>query len=111
MYSMKACPDCGAEHRLSIRRCGCGYTWETQKQNSQQMDPMHGCCEWTHLGKRCHYAGSWSDSTKGGGPWYCLEHSRNPDPEFGYKVILKSHEDVKSTNYSLEARRLNVGVK
>lgn len=35
-----------------------------------------GQCAWNDHGYRCQCMGVWSDSTTGGGPWYCSQHDR-----------------------------------
>lgn len=61
----KICPQCEAEHRQHIKTCGCGYTWKTSQSTT---DGIQRCCV-------CGNQGVWSDSVRGGGSWYCREHS------------------------------------
>lgn len=104
MLATKECPKCGTEHRSAIRKCGCGYVWQAPKLGPA-IDPMHGCCDYNQNGRRCHYAGAWSSSTVGTGPWYCTHHARGVGAPEGGDIIRQSHIDAPNPDYSLNARR------
>jgi hypothetical protein len=102
MIKTKECPNCHAEHRLHIKQCGCGYVWGASTEHkAQPVDLMHGCCEYTLDGKRCHYPGTLGSI--GGGKVFCREHFGEIDPIKGARVLARSHEDVPSPDYSIEA--------
>jgi hypothetical protein len=106
----RECPECSRFLPASAKSCpSCGYQIEAEK--SVKVDADHGRCEWRAGGVRCHYAGSMSDSTVGGGPWYCgahmmaARHSEHPQ-EAGARIVQKSQDAVPTPNYSPDARRL-----
>lgn len=105
----KICPKCGDEHPVSATYCGCGHKWGGSSRDyaasSGPVDPMYGCCDWTSDGQRCHYPGTHSDSTQGGGPWYCAGHAKCTDGKLGHDIVEQSRRDLPQPDYSLAARR------
>lgn len=98
------CPRCGEPVRdSSCQFCG----WGTPSKDSPASDFR---CEWRSGGDRCNYAGSMSDGTKGGGPWYCSDHyfamQRESAQETGQKIVERSKEDAPNPEYGYEKRRL-----
>jgi hypothetical protein len=70
----KRCPKCGAEHGLEATYCGCGHKWVNEMLSTVQ-DPHHHLCAYMANGHRCHYPGTVSENTTGGGPFYCSHHA------------------------------------
>lgn len=106
MIQTKECPKCGAEHRLHIKKCGCGHQFGSAKRESEPMrDPMHGCCAYTTGTSRCHYPGTFSSATNGAGPFYCSAHSTETDPAIGAVIVGKSHEEYPRPDWSVNAVR------
>lgn len=103
MIQTKDCPKCGAEHRLHIKKCGCGHQFGSKQEAEPVRDPMHGCCEYSTGTSRCHYPGVFSDSTNGGGKWYCTAHERETDPAMGAAIVHKSQEDFPRPDWSVNA--------
>lgn len=103
MIQTKECPKCGSEHRLHIKKCGCGHQFGTKQEQAPDRDPMHGCCEYSTGTSRCHYPGTFSDSTNGGGRWFCSAHDRESDPAMGAAIVHKSHEDCPRPDWSARA--------
>ncbi len=86
MAKYKTCPNCGTEHRQHIKICGCGHEWgESQSGTS---DGIQRCCV-------CGAQGVWSDSVRGGGTWYCREHSA-PAGASRARVTPKSVEQLSA---------------
>lgn len=104
MKGYKTCPECGAEHKLRIPTCGCGYTWGKYNEGPAH-DPMHGCCSYMAGTSRCHYPGSFSDSLKGDGTWYCAKHQETRDPLEADRIVHDSHEEIPRPDYSIQAIR------
>lgn len=102
MIQTKECPHCGAEHRLHIKKCGCGHQFG-QQAKEEPRDPMHGCCAYSTGTSRCHYPGTFSSSTNGGGKFYCSAHSRETDPGLAASIVHKSHEDYPRPDWSTGA--------
>lgn len=67
--------------------------------------PDAGLCEWVNNGQRCHYAGTISDSTTGGGPWFCRHHHGLGDAAHGARIVVQSLHELPSPDYGYEARR------
>lgn len=88
MKGYHECPECGAEHKLNVKECGCGYRWGAK---ANPPDVHRGLCEWQADGMRCGNPGSCSTSTTGGGPWYCLDHSTCKDGLIGAEIVRRSH--------------------
>lgn len=105
MIQTKECPKCETEHRLHIKKCGCGHVFGSRQTQQEDRDPMRGCCEYSTGTSRCHYPGTFSDSTNGGGRWYCSAHDRESDPSMGAAIVHKSHEDYPRPDWSLDAVR------
>lgn len=103
MIQTKECPKCGAEHRLHIKRCGCGHQFGQMQDKAPERDPMHGCCEYSTGTSRCHYPGTFSDGTNGAGRWYCSAHDKESDPALGAAIVHKSHEDFPRPDWSNRA--------
>ena len=88
MSRTRACGSCGTSNAATARECkSCGqvfgrYVPEEDKAGSDTR------CAWTDHGLRCASDGTISDSTVGGGPWYCRRHNAlrfgRPDP--GYRL-------------------------
>lgn len=87
----KICPQCKAEHKVSTPKCGCGYQWQTKGQAPD--DPYHRLCAYHANGQRCHYVGTFSSNTLGGGPFYCRGHDGEVSPEVGAQIVEQSHRD------------------
>lgn len=100
----KICPDCLTEHKPTIKRCGCGYTWPDQERE-KILDRFHGCCEYTSNGKRCHYPGTFTHSTNGTGPWLCSAHSKEQGTEFADRVVQFSNKQIINPDYSFQKRK------
>jgi hypothetical protein len=103
MIQTKECPKCGAEHRMHIKKCGCGYQFGQLSKQEEARDPMHGCCEYSTGTSRCHYPGTFSHSSNGGGKWYCSAHDRETDPEMGATIVYKSHDDYPAPDWSIKS--------
>lgn len=98
------CPRCG--EGLSSSTCqSCG--WGTASKDAPVADFR---CEWHSGGERCHYAGSMSESTVGGGPWYCGEHyfamQREHAQSVGADIVERSKQAEPHPVYSYERRKL-----
>jgi hypothetical protein len=106
MIQTKECPKCGTEHRTHIKKCGCGYQWTGKRQEPEQYhDPMHGCCSYMAGTSRCHYPGTFSDSLKGDGTWYCSAHNHERDPVKADAIVFRSHDEIPRPDYSIGAIR------
>lgn len=105
MTKIKECPKCGAEHRLHIKKCGCGHDFGSKQAQEPSRDPMHGCCEYSTGTSRCHYPGTFSDGTNGGGRWFCSAHDRETDQAMAAAIVHKSHEDFPRPDWSANAAR------
>lgn len=103
MIQTKECPKCGSEHRLHIKKCGCGHVFGSKQAQQPERDPMHGCCEYSTGTSRCHYPGTFSDSTNGGGRWFCSAHDRESDPSLAAAIVHRSHEDYPRPDWSVNA--------
>lgn len=103
MIQTKECPKCETEHRLHIKKCGCGYVFGSKQPATQDRDPMHGCCAYSTGTSRCHYPGTFSDSTNGGSEFYCTAHYHLDDPTLGATIVYRSHEDYPRPDYSVAA--------
>lgn len=53
------------------------------------VDDPHRCA-WRAGEEQCHYPGSVSRSTLGGGPWYCSSHALGPDGHEGAQIVFQS---------------------
>lgn len=40
MIQTRDCPECNAEHRLHIKKCGCGYVFASQGSSSEASYPV-----------------------------------------------------------------------
>lgn len=40
--------------------------------------------------ERCHYPGTISSDTRGGGPWYCRHHAFGVDQSEGGRIVAES---------------------
>jgi hypothetical protein len=47
-------------------------------------------CAWIGDGLQCRNPGAFSNSTVGGGPWYCREHWGRNDPIAGADIVQES---------------------
>lgn len=104
MSQTKECPKCGTEHRLHIKKCGCGHQFgQMARQQDESRDPMWGCCEYSTGTSRCHYPGTFKDSVTGDGRWFCSAHERESDPVMGSTIVYKSHEDYPNPDWSVNA--------
>lgn len=103
MIQTKECPKCGAEHRLHIKKCGCGHQFGQLARQEEDRDPMRGCCEYSTGTSRCHYPGTFSDGTNGGGRWFCSAHDRETDPAMAAAIVHKSQEDFPRPDWSVNA--------
>ena len=101
MIQTKECPKCETEHRLHIKKCGCGYVFGSKQQATPDRDPMHGCCAYSTGTSRCHYPGTFSDSTSGGGEFYCAAHYHLDDPSTGAAIVYRSQEEYPRPDYSI----------
>lgn len=97
------CPECSKELKPNAKRCTCG--WKAVTREVVVMDKFHGWCEWIGDGQRCHYPGVFSNSTIGGGPWFCTPHSTCADGRLGAQIVEQSIKDIPKPDYSYEARR------
>lgn len=68
---MRDCPKCQHRHVDGPECPDCGYRDSGYKGQAVPAD--HGCAH-VDRGQRCTGVGSLSQSTKGGGPWYCATH-------------------------------------
>jgi hypothetical protein len=102
MNGYKTCPECGTDHRNAIPKCGCGYVWGKLKK-VESKDPLHLYCAYESGSNRCRYLGTLSDSTNGGGPYYCSAHYHLTDPHLGAAITHKSHEDYPRADFSVES--------
>lgn len=96
------CPECSKELKPNAKRCTCG--WQALAVRAIA-DARHGWCEWEADGQRCHYAGVFSHSTVGGGPWFCSPHSTCGDGRLGAQIVERSIRDHPRPDLSYEARR------
>ena len=103
MIQTKECPKCGAEHRMHIKKCGCGHQFGQMQAHEPERDPMLGCCEYSTGTSRCHYPGTFSSATTGGGKWYCSAHDHESDPAMGAAIVHKSQEDFPRPDWSVNA--------
>lgn len=103
MIKTKECPKCETEHRQHIKKCGCGYVFGSRQAEPDDYDPMHGCCAYSTGTSRCHYPGTFSDSTNGGAPFYCHAHYHESDPAIGASIVYRSHEEYQAPDYSINA--------
>ena len=66
---------------------------------------MSDPCAWRNdSGLPCRYAGTFSFSTKGGGPWYCRWHVNPGSVEQAAHIVLESQSYVPDD--PVEARRI-----
>lgn len=69
-------PACSNELHAAALSCpACG--WDTPKGAKQlaDHDPLwHRCSDSDRSGARCSKPGTLSESTRGGGPWFCHQH-------------------------------------
>jgi len=66
------CPKCGARNATGSKECdGCGVIFKDIRNDQPAIDLN---CPFNDHGRVCGKRGSLSDSTLGGGPWYCPEH-------------------------------------
>lgn len=98
--AMKTCPQCGAEHKLRIARCGCGHEWVKRGETEPAHDPLRGCCSYTAGALRCHYPGGFGGSVKGGGRLYCREHAAGVDADTGALIVERSHREYPEPDWS-----------
>lgn len=105
MIQTKECPSCGTEHKLHIKKCGCGHQFGLHLAKQEDRDPMRGCCEYSTGTSRCHYPATFSDGTNGGGRWYCSAHDRESDQAMGAAIVHKSQEDYPRPDWSVNAVR------
>lgn len=103
MIQTKECPKCETEHRLHIKKCGCGHVFGVKQSRDEERDPMRGCCEYSTGTSRCHYPGTLSDGTNGGGRWFCSAHDRETEPAVGAAIVYKSQEDYPRPDWSVNA--------
>ena len=80
------CPDCGEPLAINPIRCtACGYR---PNRDVVDLDAMR--CAWLAGPERCHYAGTMSPNTAGGGPWYCPGHYACDDGAHGQRIVDES---------------------
>jgi len=48
-------------------------------------------CDYIADGMRCHYPGTWSESTNGGGRWYCTAHASGMSQALAAEVVKQSY--------------------
>lgn len=88
------CPDCGDVLRATAKRCKCG--WKSAEARSESAtktaDRDHQRCAWECNGERCRYVGTWSNSTVGGGPFYCRGHSVCTNGALGQRIVTESRD-------------------
>ncbi len=80
----RMCPSCGTGNVATARECkNCGGTLRPMQAPSME-DVQDSRCAWTEIGQRCTRGGVFSESTLGGGSWYCRRHDAIrrglPDP-------------------------------
>lgn len=63
------CPECGLPLASPFKSCRCGWGKEAKAMLAQKH-----MCVWRNRGEPCQAVGICSDSTVGGGPWYCRDH-------------------------------------
>ena len=106
------CPDCSGTIPYKADECpGCGFVVNrTKGKQTRDRDPDTFRCAWISNGARCHYAGSISASTVGGGPWYCAGHADAATSEFpveaGDRITKRSIEEHPSPSFTPESMRL-----
>lgn len=108
MSELKTCPQCGAEHKLRIARCGCGYQWVKPGASEPARDPMRGCCAYTAGALRCHYPAAYGASLNGSGLRYCSAHAAGVSADMGARIVERSHVDYPNPDWSVEATRARV---
>jgi hypothetical protein len=90
------CPDCGEPLAINPVRCtACGYR-PGGKQAPIDIDAMR--CSWLAGTERCHYAGTMSPNTTGGGPWYCPGHYACDDGAHGQRIVDESRRAMYGKN-------------
>jgi hypothetical protein len=68
--SKTLCPKCSDILPIDARACACGW----RKDGPRGKDEVNLDCTFNDHGHICGLRGSMSDSTVGGGPWYCSRH-------------------------------------
>lgn len=91
---MRDCPKCSAVvDGDSCAICGWSPASRAGGKSSAPHDPNRFRCEWTTNGQRCRYPATSSESTLGGGPWYCRGHFRcaqTGDGRTGQRIVEES---------------------
>lgn len=74
MSRTRACGSCGTSNAATARECkSCGQVFGRHAPDDDHGNDTQ--CAWTDHGSRCSHEGTISDSTVGGGPWYCRRHN------------------------------------
>lgn len=96
------CPDCSGFLKPNARKCACGWSATPLRKLAPVAGLDQHRCEWLSNGERCHWPGSCSTDTHGGGPWYCTAHNDCDDMEKGLRIVVESRA-CTLTNYSSES--------
>lgn len=99
------CPECSEileGERISCAHCG----WSRRKEKRFGTKAHDGRCDYRANGERCAFAGSISDSTKGGGPWYCRFHDGCRDSMHGARIVEASQSEEPVTRESRNAAHM-----
>ena len=71
---MRSCPRCSQPIGEEARSCeGCGWK-DRRSGQADRFDPFRFVCSHEDRGQRCANVATMSQSTLGGGPWFCHEH-------------------------------------
>lgn len=106
MSRTRACGSCGTSNAATARECkSCGQVFGRYvPEESTGSDTQ---CSWTDHGSRCSHDGTISESTVGGGPWYCRRHNAlrfgRPDPG----VFLPPPRDLSGYGIRPESDEIN----
>ena len=87
---MRDCPKCGDPVTTEGVCTGCGWRPKGAKTVAAPVDLDAMRCAWLAGAERCHYAGTMSPNTSGGGPWYCPGHFACDDAAHGQRIVDES---------------------
>jgi len=102
------CPKCGEVLLPGATSCP-ECQWDVRAKQTKEDPPPDRQCQFRDGPQRCPLDGVFSHNTRGGGPWYCMEHAMNSQDD-GKKILAAMIQNPRIVVALKNARRA-AGIK